>query len=337
MILLWTLYFPKIAENIIITDMIPKELYEQRNFRVVPNTKTDQFKEEKGIAVYTDGSVLNGKNVGCGIYIVIPNEGSYKVSYRLNDYRSIFQAELTALKMAADLLIQEERTENTINLYSDSLSSIQALNSLIIKSATVKSCLKSINHLGRCNIVTLRWVKAHIGIEGNEIADALAKQGAEEGAGTIIELLPTASMQKAAIRKFYYEKWKSQFMLTKQSRQAKLFFPFPNKKRSLELLNRSRQDLSLLVMCCTGHNFLRKHRFLQKRTAVSNCRLCEYEEESSLHLLAHCPAFELPRLMTFYNHELDLTLIAKIDLDKLIYFIKTTKIGRMITTAENQI
>ena len=58
---------------------------------------------------------------------------------------------------------------------------------------------------------------------------------------------------------------------------------------------------------------------------------------ASLHLLAHCPAFELPRLMTFNNQELDLTLIAKIDLDKLIYFIKTTKIGRMITTAENQI
>ena len=37
-------------------------------------------------------------------------------------------------------------------------------------------------------------------------------------------------------------------------------------------------------MCCTGHNFLRKQRFLQKRRAVSKCRLCEYEEESSLSI-----------------------------------------------------
>ena len=39
--------------------------------------------------------------------------------------------------------------------------------------------------------------------------------------------------------------------------------------------------------------------------------------------------------MTFNNEGLDLTKIAKIDLDKLIYFIKTTKIGKMITKPEN--
>ena len=299
----------------------------------MPNTKRDQFKEEDGIAVYTDGSVLNGKNVGCGIYIVIPNEVSYKVSHRLNDFSTIFQAEVTALKMAAELLTQEERSENTINFYSDSLSALQALNSLIIKSATVKSCMNSINNLGRVNKVTVRWVKAHINIEGNEIADALAKQGAQAGAGTIINLLPTMNRQKACIREFYYKKWSNEFVLNKQARQTKLFFPKPNKNRSLELLNRSRKDLAMLVMCCTGHNFLRKHRFLQKRIDVSKCRLCDYEEESSLHIISHCPAFELTRIMTFSNQELDLTVV---DLDQLLGFIRTTKIGRMLSTEEIQ-
>ena len=41
--------------------------------------------------------------------------------------------------------------------------------------------------------------------------------------------------------------------------------------------------------------------------------------------------------MTFNNEGLDLTKIAKIDLDKLIYFIKTTKIGKMITKPETPI
>ena len=334
MIRRWKSRLPKIANNITKTDRIPKELYAERNFKVVPNTKRDQFKEEDGIAVYTDGSVLNGKNVGCGIYIVIPNEGSYKVSHRLNDFSTIFQAEVSALKIAADLLTQEERTENTINFYSDSLSSLHALSSLIIKSATVKSCMNSLNRLGRVNKVTVRWVKAHINIEGNEIADALAKQGAQAGAGQIINLLPTGNRQKTCIRKFYYKKWTKEFILAKQDRQTKLFFSCPNKKRSLELLNRSRKDLAMLVMCCTGHNFLRKHRFLQKRIAVRKCRLCEYEEESSLHIIAHCPAFELPRLSSFSYQELDLT---QIDLDQLSRFIRDTKISRMLTLEEIQI
>ena len=329
----WKTRLPKIAKNITITDMIPKELYEERNFKVVTNTKRDQFKEEDGIAVYTDGSVLNGKNVGCGIYIVIPNEVSYKVSHRLNDFSTIFQAEVTALKMAAELLTQEERSENTINFYSDSLSALQALNSLIIKSDTVKSCMNSLNNLGRVNKVTVRWVKAHINIEGNEIADSLAKQGAQAGAGTIINLLPTMNRQKACIREFYYKKWSNEFVLNKQARQTKLFFPKPNKNRSLELLNRSRKDLAMLVMCCTGHNFLRKHRFLQKQIDVSKCRLCDYEEESSLHIISHCPAFELTRIMTFSNQELDLTVV---DLDQLLGFIRNTKIGRMLSTEEIQ-
>ena len=89
----------------------------------------------------------------------------------------------------------------------------------------------------------------------------------------------------------------------------------------------------MLVMCCTGHNFLRKHRFLQKRIDVSKCRLCDYEEESSLHIISHCPAFELTRIMTFSNQELDLTVV---DLDQLLGFIRTTKIGRMLSTEEIQ-
>ena len=80
-------------------------------------------------------------------------------------------------------------------------------------------------------------------------------------------------------------------------------------------------------------NFLRKHRFLQKRIDVSKCRLCDYEEESSLHIISHCPAFELTRIMTFSNQELDLTVV---DLDQLLGFIRTTKIGRMLTTEEIQ-
>lgn len=314
--------------------MIPKEIYENRNFTIkLPNIKRHQFMVEEGISVFTDGSVLDGKKVGCGIHIMIPNEGTYDVSYCMNDYASIFQAELTALKMAAELLLQEERREEIINLYSDSLSSIQALNSLIINSTAVKECLKNLNRLGNNNVVKVSWVKAHEGTIGNEKADTLAKQGAVSEAGEIIEILPPLSKQKKAIREFYYDKWTKEFKRNKQAKQTKLFFPQPNQKRAHELINRSRSELSLLVKTVSGHNFLRKHRFLQNLCFLKKCRLCNFEEESSLHILFFCPAFEVKRISTFNNKELD--NIAKVKFDKLQNFIKVTRIGNMISELEN--
>ena len=60
---------------------------------------------------------------------------------------------------------------------------------------------------------------------------------------------------------------------------------------------------------------IKQKNFDRKGQLIVNAR---HEEESSLHILAHCPAFELPRIMTFNNEELDLTKITKIDLDKLL-------------------
>ena len=66
---------------------------------------------------------------------------------------------------------------------------------------------------------------------------------------------------------------------------------------------------------------IKQKNFYRKGQLIANAR---HEEESSLHILAHCPAFELPRIMTFNNEELDLTKITKIDLEshKIIgYFL----------------
>ena len=46
----------------------------------------------------------------------------------------------------------------------------------------------ALNTLGESNEITLRWIPAHCGYEGNELADQLAKRGSNNDRDTRIKL-----------------------------------------------------------------------------------------------------------------------------------------------------
>merc|ERR1712083_942164 len=102
---------------------------------------------------------------------------------------TVFQAEVTAIKKSAEMLVNKKVESETITFFSDSQASLAALNKLTVKSDTVEKCLNALNALGKNNSVHLRWVKAHVGIHGNEVADFLAKRGSSLGDGPTDELL----------------------------------------------------------------------------------------------------------------------------------------------------
>ncbi|GBM09658.1 hypothetical protein AVEN_60285-1 [Araneus ventricosus] len=64
-------------------------------------------------------------------------------------------------------------TNEEVSIWSDSVSSLQALKSFYVKSKIIQEAQMAL--LGNARI-RLGWVKAHLGIKGNEIADTLAKE-----------------------------------------------------------------------------------------------------------------------------------------------------------------
>ena len=64
--------------------------------------------------------------------------------------------------------------ETNFVIFSDSMSSLQSINGFNLDSDLVKKFLRAILSQNGKNIV-LRWIPSHMGIPGNEKADAAAK------------------------------------------------------------------------------------------------------------------------------------------------------------------
>ena len=88
----------------------------------------------------TDMSKLGGKG-GVGIFC---KELYVNLSFRLTEHCSVFQAEVAAIKVAKDLLLQSTVSFSEVSIHSDSRAAILALSSLTVRSKLVKKCLFSL-------------------------------------------------------------------------------------------------------------------------------------------------------------------------------------------------
>ena len=163
--------------HVIYTDRV-KEIVTTREYKI--NTESMEKKPQKPIpsqiSIYTDGS-QTPQHVGSGLVIYELNKEICYKSLRLSDNTTVFQAEMIAIRDATQLMIEHlQEHQKYIKIFSDSQAAIQALNSPTITSKIVEETVRNLNTLGsKVNRLEIEWIKAHVGYEGNERADELAR------------------------------------------------------------------------------------------------------------------------------------------------------------------
>ena len=111
-----------------------------------------------------------------------------------------------------------------IKFFSDSQAALQALKSNKCEALTVKNTPDALNSLAeQAKVVRLTWIKAHIGLDGTELADEYAKLGTVDDT-VKIRTQTTHKEIKAATREYVYHKWKAKWRPLKKCRMTKVFY-----------------------------------------------------------------------------------------------------------------
>ena len=101
---------------------------------------------------------------------VIP--GNVTKTTRLPNKASIFRAELHAISLALSL-IRRSKEKNFI-IFSDSMSSLEALSGLKLEIDIVQNIIKDYTNIANIGkTIILCWIPSHVNIHGNERADTV--------------------------------------------------------------------------------------------------------------------------------------------------------------------
>ena len=239
--------------------------------------------------IFTDGSKLDSGDTGCAFVIFHPNGRQESRKLRMDQSCSVYQAELFALHKSLTWIEKYARTDVTV--YSDSRSSLQALQDRSNSHPLVVAIHDSLHRLIGRRLIRFVWIKAHVGVIGNEAADAAAKDAALQKRAKEYTAFPL-SYAKHQIRQESRNAWQQEYDSATQGSGTRFFF------KSLDSVRRFKEYAGVsfeATQILTGHGF---HKSYLKRfhlTPEDSCPCGRDSLQDIEHILTSCPQFDAGR------------------------------------------
>jgi ribonuclease HI len=220
---------------------------------------------------------------------------------------TVFMAEIRAITTVAHTLMQ--RKNQKIIIRCDSQAAIQAINNININSKTVLECRKLLNQLGARNSLKICWIKAHASHAGNEMADRLAKMGANQTIGPARFKYYEASVSTnqsliARCNQNWQARWDEDPTKYMQSKCFIQTVSNNTSKFNSMMRNSNRQEIGRLVQYITGHCTLNYHANKQNYLLDPQCRRCGKAPETPIHLTRSCESLTEARINLFEGHDI---------------------------------
>ena len=267
--------------------------------------------------VFTDGSKTE-EGTGFGVY-----SSEESLSVRILRSASVYTAELLAIFFALDRI--ESSNKTNITIFSDSLSSLQAINNILCSHpivSKIQSYIVKLKQNGKS--IKFCWIPSHVGLDGNEKADELAKL-ATTNEDVVCRAIPHTDYNpviKKKIKVRLENNWQNISPDSNKLRTIKSSIRpwnscFPNKRRLEVVLCRLR----------IGHTHL-THSHLMSGQADSDCPTCDETRLTVQHILCECPAYDQERRRHFNstNPNIERLLGENSNLSNLFNFLHSTGI-----------
>ena len=227
--------------------------------------------------IYTDGSK---SETAVGAAALIPTKQSKK-QQRLKPDASIYAAEATAIDMALD--IAKKSQKKSFLILTDSLSCLQALKQTDNSDTRILRLRLKIDSLIAKKKITLAWLPAHIGIDGNELADAAAKEAL--GLAEIQNKKLHFSDFRKKIREHVHSLWEKRWAAQVGNKLHELKPKLQPRKPNLL----PRKDSVVFTRLKIGHTKL-THNFLLAGEEIPECISCNCRL-TVRHVLLDCSEF----------------------------------------------